>query len=424
MPQFQIGKSPYKIVAEGDPPGVIINRDLTDVVNWGATQEDCTSDPSSLDPYASFPVDGSTDIWVVCNSANGALVDYVHGAGSFFRGITQGQGKLVIPSIQSPNYVPGSVGWSINNDGSAEFNNITIRGNFVGPNFFFSNGDGSLSTTPGYFLYSGTPAAGNLVYSSTASITGTGHDKFSNNYLAGDTSYDNSLTQAVNRASGVITFYTFNSQPNATFIASAGIQLSQDITTPGLEDVGIAVNEYLQINRAGNLTNLSNTNSGCLTEVTENDPTTVYNVGGSQFIRLGSNVRITTTPFTPVFTFANVQPSASYRVTALLKIFANNSVGNAVIAWAHGPTATVLNWVSRAWFVGGTGPTAVQNAQSAAFPVDATTGTLVSGATTGYELEGTFQVSAAGSVVLSAAETGGGDFYILGYSSVEIRRMN
>lgn len=41
---------------------------------------------------------------------------------------------LVYPAIQSPNYVAGSTGWTINQDGSAEFNNITARGNLiVGP---------------------------------------------------------------------------------------------------------------------------------------------------------------------------------------------------------------------------------------------------------------------------------------------------
>ena len=38
---------------------------------------------------------------------------------------------LVRPAIKSPNYVAGVSGWSINRDGSAEFNNITARGNVV-----------------------------------------------------------------------------------------------------------------------------------------------------------------------------------------------------------------------------------------------------------------------------------------------------
>lgn len=39
--------------------------------------------------------------------------------------------KLLIPAIQSPNYVPGVSGWRIARDGSAEFSNITSRGPVV-----------------------------------------------------------------------------------------------------------------------------------------------------------------------------------------------------------------------------------------------------------------------------------------------------
>jgi hypothetical protein len=36
--------------------------------------------------------------------------------------------KLVRSAIQSPNYIAGSTGWTINRDGSAEFANVTVRG--------------------------------------------------------------------------------------------------------------------------------------------------------------------------------------------------------------------------------------------------------------------------------------------------------
>lgn len=39
--------------------------------------------------------------------------------------------KLIREAIQSPNYVTGVSGWTINRDGSAEFNNVTIRGSLV-----------------------------------------------------------------------------------------------------------------------------------------------------------------------------------------------------------------------------------------------------------------------------------------------------
>lgn len=40
--------------------------------------------------------------------------------------------KLIREAIQSPNYVAGTSGWSINQDGSAEFSDITLRGDGVG----------------------------------------------------------------------------------------------------------------------------------------------------------------------------------------------------------------------------------------------------------------------------------------------------
>jgi hypothetical protein len=47
---------------------------------------------------------------------------------SFSNPVVGGEdGELIRPAIQSPNYVPGVSGWTINRDGSAEFNNVTIR---------------------------------------------------------------------------------------------------------------------------------------------------------------------------------------------------------------------------------------------------------------------------------------------------------
>lgn len=49
----------------------------------------------------------------------------------FSNPITGGQGALIRPAIKSPNYVPNVSGWSINRDGSAEFNNVVVRGNIT-----------------------------------------------------------------------------------------------------------------------------------------------------------------------------------------------------------------------------------------------------------------------------------------------------
>lgn len=42
--------------------------------------------------------------------------------------VAAGDGSLIYPAIKSPNYVAGTSGWSINRTGTAEFNNITVRG--------------------------------------------------------------------------------------------------------------------------------------------------------------------------------------------------------------------------------------------------------------------------------------------------------
>ena len=79
---------------------------------------------------------------------------------------------LRIPAIRSPNYAAGSAGWTINVDGSAEFNNVTIRGGLV-------VGGSSL-------YYSGPPALGNLIASISAAA---GTDTYGNNYVAGIATY-------------------------------------------------------------------------------------------------------------------------------------------------------------------------------------------------------------------------------------------
>ena len=97
-------------------------------------------------------------------------------------------------AIQSPNYVTGSAGWAIKQDGSAEFNNVTIRGGQI------------VGGTALY--YSGTPAANNLVASISAAA---GTDAFGNAYFAGFTEYGKSgLTYyAVNIATGTGSGDTF-----------------------------------------------------------------------------------------------------------------------------------------------------------------------------------------------------------------------
>jgi hypothetical protein len=49
----------------------------------------------------------------------------------FSNPLVGGGGALIRDAIQSPDYVPGVRGWAIKRDGSAEFNDATVRGVFV-----------------------------------------------------------------------------------------------------------------------------------------------------------------------------------------------------------------------------------------------------------------------------------------------------
>lgn len=81
----------------------------------------------------------------------------------FSNPIIGGGGSLVYPSIHSPGFETGVTGWSIDKNGDAEFNDVTIRGTFFGVDFIFS--------ADGLFVYGGTPALGNLAISVAAAAT-------------------------------------------------------------------------------------------------------------------------------------------------------------------------------------------------------------------------------------------------------------
>lgn len=99
------------------------------------------------------------------------------------------QGNMLIQGAHSNNYVPGSTGWTINADGSAEFNNIVIRGGTV------------VSGTALY--YAGTPGSGTLI-ASIAAVAGT--DVYGNSYLAGITTYSGPPASTFTNLSGGNTF--------------------------------------------------------------------------------------------------------------------------------------------------------------------------------------------------------------------------
>lgn len=97
----------------------------------------------------------------------------------FANSVVGGAANLVRQAIQSVPFVSGSQGWRVQRNGNAEFNNATIRGAIVGPNWSIGNS--------GEFRYGGSiPGFGNLIYSDT---NAAGTDIFGNAYLAGTTTY-------------------------------------------------------------------------------------------------------------------------------------------------------------------------------------------------------------------------------------------
>lgn len=58
-------------------------------------------------------------------------MSFTNASTGFQNPVIAGSGELVIDSIHSRIYTPGIAGWSINRDGSAEFSDVTIRGNLA-----------------------------------------------------------------------------------------------------------------------------------------------------------------------------------------------------------------------------------------------------------------------------------------------------
>ncbi len=92
----------------------------------------------------------------------------------FAHAIAGGGGNMVVKTFQSPNFVTGVQGWQVTITGDAEFNNLTIRGQFFGTDFIMNSA--------GIFFYTGTPAAGNLALSIAPAA---GSDAFGNDYPQG-----------------------------------------------------------------------------------------------------------------------------------------------------------------------------------------------------------------------------------------------
>jgi hypothetical protein len=194
-----------KVIEAGEGPHLIWNRDLINTIYIGDDNTLRIGDEGlvAIDPNGSIAVDGETDKYVI-SSVNGVQVSTILGGMSNFRGLSIANGSLVLPSLHSPGFVHGITGWSINKDDSAEFNNLTIRGTFIGTNWFIN--------ASGEFFYTGTPGLGNL---SISHVPGTVNvsDGNGNIALPGDTIYQTPIalnTIAFNIQQGIITWFLWN----------------------------------------------------------------------------------------------------------------------------------------------------------------------------------------------------------------------
>lgn len=144
---------------------------------------------------------------------------------------------LRIPAIQSPNYVPGVSGWIISIDGSAEFNNLTIRGQFAGTDFVIDSA--------GIFFYSAAPAAGNLIL---AIANAGGADSFGNTYTEGvnlgNAAGVQVLLRIISSVQAAIQFPTNNANEN----------VAANITT---NVIGAGLTAFLQLVISGPKTNVT-----------------------------------------------------------------------------------------------------------------------------------------------------------------------
>lgn len=120
------------LVSAGDGACLIANLDASNTLWLGDDSATAASNlpyVTPLPPGGSLVVNGENDVYGIADpsTGNGTIQTVVLPGGlAYFLGLTQGFGKLVISSIQSPNFQSGLTGWIIRKDGSAEFHSISI----------------------------------------------------------------------------------------------------------------------------------------------------------------------------------------------------------------------------------------------------------------------------------------------------------
>lgn len=124
---------------------LLINQDLNNTIYIGQQSSITANGQNTIPvpPNGSISVDPASP-WYVIGAVQGILpLVMVPNGQANFRGVSQGEGALAIPSLRSPNYDPvNQIGWAIFQNGAAVFHSISVPPGSGGNTVFVQ------STTP------------------------------------------------------------------------------------------------------------------------------------------------------------------------------------------------------------------------------------------------------------------------------------
>lgn len=436
------------LISAGDGPSLIVNTDANNTLWLGDTSGAAPgnlNEVAPLGPGASIGVNGDKDVYGVADPSVGTgtiQILVIDGGLLYFLGLTQGFGKLAVASIQSPNYIPGVQGWSINKNGTAEFNGVVVRGNLDFPNGYISNGDGTLSNTAGLILYNGTPAKNGLLFTACGAA---GQDQFGNLILANPTVYSKpaGIYNAVNFTGGGLTLYispgdqttVWLQNPESLQLASTLVTLASSgtlnfesttqtqfqIGVPGsgttiavVNTSGLLINTAIQFKEQSsappaivNQTQIYADSLGFLQSLVSNDGNT-YNIGQAVHDTLLTST-INSVAFTAVTGIFNVIANKRYEYHALVHYHGNQAGGNPVFGFNHPAGSYGFVQAHEEWSQSGSAPSLTNS--DASF-LDVPGPTLNTGRFC-YESKGWFVPSANQTFGLSAACTVAADTWVI-----------
>lgn len=399
------------------------NTDINNYVYLGYSPNISPNGSNAIpvEPNGSIILGANLTVYAIWSESSGVnpLVVIPGGVGTFL-GLTQGLGSLAIPSVQSPNFITEVSGWQISKDGSAEFNNLVIRGVFMGTDF-------EINSNGAFFYSSSPPAIGNLIASIT---TVNGTDTPGNATLAGVASYTDSggIFYATALQSGQINFFTATaatgpwttfgdigsdgSTPPNLLIAAAGaaaIVTTSEVQIGNILDIGQDLPPALL---ASYVRLWADVNSGALKSISGVDGNT-YAVGTATNVVPGT---ITINSTSPIVINSGEVAAISYRVHSFIVYVGGATASSAIIGWDG--SATISNVVGMLQHWRGSTATysfiAAINQNTAigneTFPFNA-------GELETYEFEGIVTFSGAGGFNIRGQEATAGDTWQVGINS-------